>query len=31
MKIEDGVASFLTRREPTGDPRTLWEEKVVGG
>lgn len=31
MKIEDGVASFLTRRQPTGDPRALWEQEVLGG
>jgi branched-chain amino acid transport system substrate-binding protein len=31
MKVEGGVASFLTRRQPTGDPRALWEEKVLGG
>ena len=31
LAIEDGVASFLTRREPTGDPRALWEENVIGG
>lgn len=30
MKIENGEASFLTRRQPTGDARALWEENVLG-
>jgi branched-chain amino acid transport system substrate-binding protein len=30
MKIENSEASFLTRRQPTGDARALWEENVVG-